>query len=320
MPHRLPKTTLKRWLFTFALAAVSSLTGCFWLFHPGTSDQGITSDTHRAHVGGMVFSGAVIKHGAENPAAFVDHCTLGQPCYARFYFAKSLRDATHNPRAGWIALRASVDGTAMPDGVFQMLGFWSTYNFTLFRASGDQQPWEHPTWFLEKVASQLQPGDHTLQIDVLAAQSGGTGVGAPIATGKITYTVPPNASQIITAAMPTERHLLALQRQREAAAWSAAGTSSSESSSSSSASSDASGEVAFNLDASECAKGWDYMLTDSEGTQTGLAQNNQELKAHGTATLCISENHNDCASNTVHISAHTKNVVVSASCARLSPQ
>ncbi len=95
-----------------------------------------------------MFANAVIVHGAENPAAFVDHCVLGQPCYGRFYLPKSLRESAHDNYAQAIALRATVDGRPMPEGVFQMISWWSTYNFTRFRASGDDEAWEHPRWFL----------------------------------------------------------------------------------------------------------------------------------------------------------------------------
>jgi hypothetical protein len=172
-------------------------------------DQGITSETHRTHVGGMVFSHAVIQHGAEDPVAFVESCTLGQPCYGRFYLPLSLHDSAHTNYVFGIALRASVDGTAMPEHLFAMDSSWSTYNFTLFRAANDGVAWEHPKWFLEQVARRLPPGEHRLEMAVLAAPDGRQGTGEPIATGRITFVVPPNAPRIIAGALARENQLLA---------------------------------------------------------------------------------------------------------------
>src|ERR1700733_15544538 len=106
---------------SFAVLLATATAACFSMVGGGAADQGITSETHRAHVGGMVFSNAVIPHGAETAAAFVEHCVLGRPCYGRFYLPHSLRDSAHDQYANAIALRATVDGTAMPEGVFQML-------------------------------------------------------------------------------------------------------------------------------------------------------------------------------------------------------
>jgi hypothetical protein len=206
---------------SWSVLIASSLLACFH----GPSDQGITSETHRAHVGGIVFASSQIKHGAENPTSFIDHCVLGEPCYGRFYLPSSLRDSAHDKYSGAFALRATVDGTPMPDGLFQMQSFWSTYNFTLFRARGDGEPWEHPKWFLEKVAPKLTPGDHQLQLDVLAVPSGtAAGAGKPIATGKITFTVPPNAQRIVSPALARENQILAgaqAQAAQQQAAWQA---------------------------------------------------------------------------------------------------
>jgi hypothetical protein len=203
---------------SLALAVVaSSIAACFSMM--GTSDQGITSETHRTHVGGIVFSAAVIPHGAETPAAFVDRCVLGQPCYGRFYLPHSLRDSAHDRYAQVIALRATVDGTAMPDGLFAMTPWWSTYNFTLFRARDDSQPWEHPTWFLRQVAGQLAPGDHEIDLAVFAVPSGGrAAAGAPIATGKLAFTVPADGARVVARALAREDRILATAARQQAAA------------------------------------------------------------------------------------------------------
>jgi hypothetical protein len=158
----------------------------------------------------MVFSNAVIQHGAENPAAFVDHCVLGQPCYGRFYLAHSLRDAAHDDYAQVITLRAVVDGTPLPVGKFAMTPNWSTYNFTLFRAPDDTTPWEHPKWFLSDVASRLAPGDHALELEVRAVTRADlNATGKPIASGKITFTVPEDGPQIAATALARENQIMA---------------------------------------------------------------------------------------------------------------
>lgn len=187
------------------------------MMHGGVPDQGITSPTHRSHLGGMVFSGAVINQGAENPSAFVDHCVLGQPCYGRFYLPKSLSKLAGSSYASMFALRATVDGTPYPEGTFSMINTWTTYNFTLFRGPSDGEAWEHPKWFLEKVASRLPPGEHTLELAVLVVKPGTTeATGKPIATGRIGLTVPPNSRQIVARALRNENRILADARAAEA--------------------------------------------------------------------------------------------------------
>jgi hypothetical protein len=188
-------------------------------FAHGPSDQGITSQTHRSHVGGMVFSHQVIPHGQENPGAFVDHCVLGEGCYGRFYLKSSLRDSAHADYAAGIALHAIVDGRPAPDGIFSMEAYWSTYNFTLFRAPNDAQAWEHPKWFLSKAASQLAPGDHVIELQVLAIQPyQGAGSGKPIAAGRITMTVPEGSDRMIASWLAREDQLAAGARAQQQAA------------------------------------------------------------------------------------------------------
>jgi hypothetical protein len=188
----------------------------------GPSDQGITSPIHRAHVGGMVFSNAVIAHGKENAGALVEHCVLGEPCYGRFYLKSSLRDGSGFKYIAAFALHATVDGRALPDGLFQMEGWWSTYNFTLFRAEGDTAPWEHPKWFLDRVARQLAPGEHVLELAVLAIPPGtAAGAGKPLAIGRIGLTVPADSAGMIASALARENQILAAAHQQAAAQESA---------------------------------------------------------------------------------------------------
>jgi hypothetical protein len=286
-----------------ALTAAVLLVSC----HHGPGDQGMTSAVHRQHVGGMVFAHAVIEKGQEQQAAFIDHCVLGEPCYGRFYLQDSLRAAAHNQYAASFALRATVDGQALPEGLFEMEGWWSTYKFTLFRAPSDDQPWEHPKWFLEQVASRLPPGEHVIELAVLGIPPyGRAGAGAPLAAGKIAMTIPPDARQIIARALPRENQLLAqLKRQQAAyAAQSAQTSSSSESSSSTS-------HVSFVLEFSGCDKNVDYIIEAPGGGQAGGANSSgtMELQTDVPATICTTDNTNYCKSNKATISASTKRVV-----------
>jgi hypothetical protein len=289
--------------------------------HSGPGDQGMTSAVHRQHVGGMVFAHAVIEKGQEQPAGFIDHCVLGEPCYGRFYLKDSLRSASDNKYAVAFALRASVDGQALPEGLFEMEGWWSTYKFTLFRAPSDDQPWAHPKWFLEKVASQLSPGDHVIELVVLGIPPyKSAGAGAPLATGKITMTIPPDARQIIARALPRENQLLAQLKQQQAAQQAAYAAQASSSSSESSSSSHASFVLEFAP--FSCDKTFiEYIIAGNGGGQTGGANTSgsQELQADLPATICTSDNTNDCKSNKVTITASTKRVVAN-SCFHLSAE
>lgn len=61
-------------------------------------DEGITSETHKANVGKIVFSKAPIAKGAENVAAFTDQFTGNDLIYGRVYLDQTLSNViTRNP-------------------------------------------------------------------------------------------------------------------------------------------------------------------------------------------------------------------------------
>lgn len=202
-----------------ALAALPA-TACYFLHGGGGGmpDQGILSPTHRAHVGGMVFSDQLVIPGKENTAALGDHCTLGDGgCYGAFYLAKAAHayGGRHPMSAGSYALRASIDGGAPQDApAYLIYDFQSAGNFILVRSQTDDTALDtHPRWFLEHFGDQLTPGDHTLDLSVLMASSSGQASGQPVATGKLTISVPSNGAELVAMAKAHEAKI-----QQQAAA------------------------------------------------------------------------------------------------------
>jgi hypothetical protein len=185
-------------------------------------DQGITSPIHQQHLAGMVFASVEIQKGTEVPATFKTSCVLGEPCYGRFYLQDSLRVVAR--QRNWdhgypqyrFALRASIDGRVVSEETFVMDSWWSTYKFTLFRADGDAQLWEHPRWFLVAVARQLPPGTYDLQLDVVPVQPfTKVSSGAAIATGHVQLVVPPNAGMVLARAIARENQLWGAVRAQQ---------------------------------------------------------------------------------------------------------
>ena len=197
------------------LALVALPAGACYFLHPGGSvmkDEGILGPTHQAHVGGMVFSKELVIPGKENTAALGDHCTLGDGgCYGAFYLAKAAHEygGRHEMSAGSYTLRASLDGGATQDApAYLIYDFQSASNFTLLRTRSDNTNLDnHPAWFLESFGNQLTPGDHTLDLSVLMTSRSGEATGQPIATGKLTITVPQNGSELVAAAMAHEEKI-----------------------------------------------------------------------------------------------------------------
>ena len=78
--------------------------------------------------------------------------------------------------------------------------------------------------------------------------------------------------------------------------------------------------ASFTLDGGECSSNEGYLLEDSDGTDHGMLSISSSLDLTTKsvpATLCLSENDNDCSSNKVTITASTHKIMVSASCHHL---
>ena len=205
---------LRTWSTAVVALATLPATACYFLHMGGGGmpDEGILSPTHKAHVGGMVFSKELVIPGKENPAALGDHCTLGDGgCYGAFYLAKAAHEygGRHEMSAGSYALRASLDGGTPQDApAYLIYDYASASNFILLRAKTDNTRLDnHPRWFLEAFGNQLTPGDHTLDLSVLMTSRTGQVTGQPIATGKLTITVPSNGSELVAAAMAHEQKI-----------------------------------------------------------------------------------------------------------------
>ena len=193
-----------RMTWSTAVIALAALPACYFLHAGGGGmpDQGILSPTHRAHVGGMVFSEQLVIPGKENTAALGDRCTLGDGgCYGAFYLAKAAHayGGRHQMSAGSYTLRVSIDGGAPQDvPAYLIYDFQSASNFILVRSQTDNTALDtHPRWFLEQFGDQLTPGDHTLDLSVLLS-------GQPTATGKLTISVPSNGAQLVSMAKAHE--------------------------------------------------------------------------------------------------------------------
>ena len=171
------------------------------------ADQGMTSETHSAHVGEIVFSTEEIEFQNEDPAKLRTSFNLGEPIYGRFYFARSMANtplfhtqlAEELPpgsgREGNWELKVSVDGEnqnvrfgAFAEGKVSEKAEqeWTTWQVNLapdeikLKESRIADPWI-------KLVARLKPGTHTVKLDFFATQ--GQYRSKPMASGSFDLVV-----------------------------------------------------------------------------------------------------------------------------------
>jgi hypothetical protein len=200
---------------------------------PKPRDQGMTSETHRSHVGQIVFASSKIDFGHEDPAAFKAAFTLGEPIYGRMYMAHGMGYTMRDD--GWkvphaLYMHVVVDGHDLGAHASKVEFDWTTYNFSLTRGDDDVEWGEELGWFLHEVAPKLAPGDH--QVQVVFAAEGGNAQGPTgqekkeVARGAVTLTVPADRDAQIARAVDKEHQLVAARNakaRREEAKLRAAG-------------------------------------------------------------------------------------------------
>ncbi len=332
------KGTLLR---TFLLAVtVTSSVNCAALLRgrggsssSGEPDQGITSETHKSHVGGMVFAAAEINKGEEDPASFKDAVTLGEPLYGRFYLKDSLRTVatqrkqdTKNVNGYQFVLRASVDGTQVGESTYEMEPHWSTYKFTFVRTESDSTPWDQTGWFLNDVAPKIEVGEHELQLAVLAVPPGKEAAeGEPVATGTVKLVVDKGSQAKIAAAQAREKQL-----GEQLAAARAASAASSSSSASASSSSGGSGKMNLTstCDNSRIGNAGSVPLrVEYDGgalsTSIGTGHTSTELSVDKLpAKICVVKQHGsyECTGNTVELSSATRQVTIAEDCLTITAE
>ena len=171
------------------------------------ADQGMTSATHSANVGKIVFSTEEIKFKNEDPFKLRTSFRLGEPIYGRLYFARSMANTElyhsqlgeplpqGDEREGYWEVKLSVDGEnrnvrfgAFTEGkVSEKVEIeWTTWQFNLFpdQDSLEESRFTDP-WI--QVAAGLQPGTHQIEIEFYATQ--GQYRSKPMAQGSFTLVV-----------------------------------------------------------------------------------------------------------------------------------
>ena len=181
------------------------------LLGPVLADQGMTSQTHAAHVGEIVFSNKEIKFRQEDPAALKGQFKLGEPIYGRLYFKQSMANTPlFHTQLGESLSGGYREGAweiqLFVDGVNQNIAFgnftdgkvsekaereWTTWQINLFPDNPEladrnvTEPWT-------KVAARLKPGNHEVKLVFNATQ--GQYKSKPMAVGSFQLQVDEGSS------------------------------------------------------------------------------------------------------------------------------
>lgn len=173
---------------------------------PTLADQGMTSQTHTANAGKIVFSSSEITFRKENPGALKSSFKLGEPIYGRLYFKQSMANTPlYSTQQGNVLTDSYRDGSwellVYVDGVNQNIKF---QNFALGKVS-EKAEREWTTWQMNlypdnkklgeknimdawtKVAAKLSPGTH--EIKVVFRATLGDYKSKPMATGTFSMIV-----------------------------------------------------------------------------------------------------------------------------------
>ncbi len=186
-----------RLVVALVLFAVTSTVGSV----TAAQSQGITSRVHRAHAGGIVFSGSEIPFRTENASAFADAFAASDSLCGRVYLERPLREsALHLPTQdsgqitslGMFEVRAKVNGsqTFVSTGLLDIeaAAVWTTFRLNL-NPVGCQAEGDYPKGWAKFVRS-LAPGTHKIEIQVYG-QLGAYYTAEPVARGTITLTRAP---------------------------------------------------------------------------------------------------------------------------------
>lgn len=158
-------------------------------------DQGITSETHRKHLGKIVWSKQRIRMDAQDQTPKVSSFQWGDPIYGRAYFPKSIvalgqEKNCPNPSAEF-RIKAIVDGADKGWIHRHYLGSqaWTTVQVVLQLAPGDPRDDMNggvPEKWAELVEA-MAPGTHQVRIEWYG-QVGDRSCGLKLAEGEFTFT------------------------------------------------------------------------------------------------------------------------------------
>ncbi|HYE47209.1 MAG TPA: hypothetical protein VEA44_15710 [Caulobacter sp.] len=177
-----------------------------------TADQGVTSPTHQAHVGRIVFTRADQQLAQVDAGAFVSDFAIGDPFYFRVFLARSAVNAmkplvpnlnrTDAARSMRYRVRFTVGGQTV-EARFNRWGRdtehleWTTWRGAFLARQETTIPGQEVfREFLSRATARglLPPGRHRVAVEVVPVvehSSAAPVVGQPIARGEFNLTVTP---------------------------------------------------------------------------------------------------------------------------------
>jgi len=166
----------------------------------GRADQGITSPTHRANVGKIVFSKAEIPFRKEDPNKLETTFRATDTVYGRVYLAKAVNNTTLHlsgktakATEGRYEVKVFVNGKnkAMRFGVFRQQKLkaksanqWTSWRFEPHPVAGYKYADKQDTTRWAKIINTMPPGTHKVRVEIHVVEGQWRSKG-PVAAGEI---------------------------------------------------------------------------------------------------------------------------------------